>query len=92
MECIIHYQIKKQKYSKFKRLSDTNKERILKAKYIREQYDNNNYQEYQCKSIPSSFNDEWNSIHLDSCYKRFTHISQHEKTKSSTSDSDSLIS
>ena len=32
----------------------------IKSKiYRRTIYDANNYQEYQCKSIPSSFNDEW---------------------------------
>ena len=77
MECIIHCQIKNQNYSKLKMLSDTNKERIFKAKSIREQYDDNNYRAYQCKSIPSSFNDKRDSTHLEPCYKcpvRFSFI------------------
>ena len=51
------------------------------------------HHEYQCKSIPSSFNNGWDGIHLEPCYKRFAHIiSQHEKTQSSTSDSHTVSS
>ena len=72
--CIIHYDIKDAKYSKLKKISDINKDRISNAKILREREGGLRYHKQQCKSIPEEIDDSKHGIHLEPCYKKFTFI------------------
>ena len=69
LNCIIHYENQKN-YSQIKKLSDINKEKILKAREKRESIGGDHYHEEQCSSIPAEFDIEVHGVHLDPCYKR----------------------
>ena len=67
--CIIHYP-NQSKYSKLKTLSDTNKEKINKAKELRLRLGGDNHHEDQCAGIPEDFDDAIHGIHYEPCYKK----------------------
>ena len=70
---IVHYKgFDSSKYSKIKYISAGNRERIQKAKSLREIAGGNNYHEEQCNQIPEEINEDKHGIHLTPCYKKFT--------------------
>ena len=68
--CIIHYKVFP-KYSKLKKLSETNKQWISEAKKKCETLGGEHQHKDQCDGIPETFSDS-HCIHLEPFYKKFT--------------------
>ena len=64
MECIVHYTNQKS-YSKIKKLSDTNLEKINQAKLKRLGFGGANAHKEQVDSIPDVINPDIHGVHLD---------------------------
>lgn len=69
LECIVHYK-NQAEYSTIKKLSETNKRRILEAKAVRESNISNHNHADQCSMVPEQFEDDEHGVHLNPCYKR----------------------
>ena len=76
--CTIHYD-GNEKYSKIKDLSAINEKRIRKEKTIRETFNDKNYHNTQCDTIPATINHEVHGVHMTSCCKKFTLIINQKK-------------
>ena len=82
LNCIIHYNIKDAKYSKIKPVSETNEERIVSAKNLRQSKGGLNHHKEQCDSVPEDIDPSKHGIHLEPCYKKFVFILSQEKASS----------
>ena len=69
LTCIVHYE-KCGPYPSVKVLSDINKEKIIKAKKLRQSVGGANHHIEQCCNVPDTFIDDKHGIHLELCYKK----------------------
>ena len=69
LTCIVHYK-KCGPYLSVKALSDINKEKVIKAKELRESVGGANHHKGQCCNAPKTFIDDKHGIHLEPCYKK----------------------
>ena len=77
MQCVAHYSNSNRTYSKLKTLSESQLNRLLEAKSVREkEMLEANRHSIQCATIStkSDFHCSVHEIHLDPCYKSFTQI------------------
>ena len=69
MECIVHYK-NQTTYSKLKKLTETNIEKIRKAREKRQQIGGLHCHP-QVDLIPDEIDPERHGVHLEPCYKRY---------------------
>ena len=77
MQCVAHCSNSNRTYSKLKTLSESQLNRLLEAKSVREKETlEANRHSIQCATIPAKddFDCSVHGIHLDLCYKSFTKI------------------
>ena len=69
LKCVVHYG-NQNKYSRIKKLSKANENRILEAKRKRIEIGGVHLHEAQCETIPEGFDAVHHGVHLAPCYKR----------------------
>jgi len=69
MICVVHYK-NQVKYSGIKKVSVTNRNRILEAKAKRIAIGGDNLHQEQIETIPEEFDFDHHGIHLEPCYKK----------------------
>ena len=80
--CLVHYEIKNEKYSRLGNISENAYQRILEAKTIREELGYASFHREQCLNVPDVLDLAVHAIHLNPCYKKFTSIiSTYNKSK-----------
>ena len=80
--CIVHYEIKNEKYSCLGNISENAYQRTLEAKTICEELGGANFHREQCLNVPDVLDPAVHAVHLNPCYKKLTLImSTYNKSK-----------
>ena len=74
LNCLFHYKLNDAKYSEIIQIYTRSINRIREAKVLREEKGGRNHHQEQCDSIPEVIDNNVHGVHLEPCYKKFTHI------------------
>ena len=69
--CIVHYEIKNEKYSCLGNISENTYQRILEAKTICKELGGANFHREQCLNVPDVPDLAVHAVHLNPCHKKF---------------------